>query len=88
MHNATLAQLVEHQFCKLRVVGSTPTGGSNFKEKYFIKKVGLEVAIFKKVVNGRLILFSRHLTASIVVSSLDTTPSKLFITRGKKKRRS
>ncbi len=35
--DATLAQLVEHLFCKQRVVGSNPTGGSNFLLGRFLK---------------------------------------------------
>ena len=38
--------MAEQDFCKVQVAGSSPVFGSNFKEKYSIKKVGLEVAIF------------------------------------------
>ena len=38
-HCATLAQLVEQQFCKLWVVGSNPTGGSIYRSVNRVNRV-------------------------------------------------
>ena len=42
IHNATLAQLVEQHFRKMKVRGSTPRGGSNIVDKIlYIGRVGV-----------------------------------------------